>query len=365
LTTATFETSTLADCIKKVERIAPSKGAAFDKAAGIVVEIYPKEETVIIRATNLEVYYMEWITALELTGDPVIWRLPSAVFAALIGSLPIGMGKTVTLTQEAGTLAIASGRTKSKLRLISTATYPEWDVFEDKEMSPVPNLGGQIGAVEYAASKQDYKLGVRLTGQHVMATDRYRLARMPLEISGIQGDGITIPPNVLTSVIREMSDSKVKVDANQFLIMPDATTQIRTVIIDEGYPAVSRIMDRDFPERIHLRKADIADIVSRTMKISQAERFPILKLIFGRGEIGAMIEEQEHGFIGDVLSCPGYAEHPRYTYLFSPQYFLDAISNAPGDDIEVCYDPNFKNAVLITGGGEYRAWVMGREDKKQ
>src|SRR5678816_933447 len=125
--TATFEIAGLADTLKKAFACTPKKGAAWDKSAGIVFEFNPTDrESMIIRATNLDVYYMEWVDALKVSGPDsfVRWRFPSALITGVVGSLPIGSGKTVTFEDKTGEckqLQMTSGRTKSRFNLIDTS----------------------------------------------------------------------------------------------------------------------------------------------------------------------------------------------------------------------------------------------------
>src|SRR6478735_9046351 len=115
MTKVVFETATIADAIRKADRVAPGKDKAFDKAAGIVIEVDPQAEPpVIIRATNLDVYSMEWMDVLSVEGDVARWRLPSSLLAQVMSKLPIGSGTTVTLEE------ITDGRGHSVIQLTTS-----------------------------------------------------------------------------------------------------------------------------------------------------------------------------------------------------------------------------------------------------
>lgn len=364
MTKVVFETATIADSIKKAERIAPDKGLAFDKAAGIVVEVYPQDEAVVVRATNLDVYYMEWVDSLEISGDRVSWRFPSRVFAAFIASLPIGSGRSVTLEAVGPMVRISSGRAVANLNTMDIEYYPTWYQFSEDGMVTIPELGGRIAQVEWAASKSDVALGLRFTGEHVLANDRQKLAAAPLVLAGLS-EPFTIPPNTLSGIIRERGDNKVKLEDGVFMIMPDDHTQIRTVVIGEKYPPAERIMSQvNQPETITFRKQDVIDMINRTMKIAAADRFPSLKVIIGREEIAAVMQDDEKGLIGDVISLAGQAIHKRINYFFLPENLLAALSNAPSEEVKMSYTPdNNRLLVYIDGGSGYQAWVAPRADQ--
>src|SRR5688500_9900621 len=142
-----FETATIADSVKKASRIAPSKGSAFDKAAGVVLQFDPSQpvKMAVLRATNLELFSIEWVNVVEWEGESAIWRLPSDLLAQVLGSLPIGTDNTVTLESfESGYsfhVLMKSGRTKAKFYPLDAEHYPIWSVFNPDKMFPATDLG--------------------------------------------------------------------------------------------------------------------------------------------------------------------------------------------------------------------------------
>ena len=63
-TTIVFENAILADAVNKAARVSPTKGAAFDKAAGIVFDVEPQKRTAFVRSTDLEVSFEQEIPIL-------------------------------------------------------------------------------------------------------------------------------------------------------------------------------------------------------------------------------------------------------------------------------------------------------------
>jgi DNA polymerase III sliding clamp (beta) subunit (PCNA family) len=360
----TLEVAAIADALGRASTVAPDKGAAFDKASGIIIELHPTEEQIILRATNLDVFYTEWVDCLAIEGEVKQWRLPSKVLTAFVASLPIGSGKSVTFEENGkGTIKITSGRSTAQFRVIDPETfYPEWFPFDEDNMTVIPNLGARITQVEWAASKDVPALGIRFDGTDIMATDRYRLSVMPLKIEGME-DGITIPPSVLTAVLKKMGDAKIKVENNHLLIAPDTHTQLMIITIGEGFPNMGKVMRRDYPEKIDIRKTELIDIIQRTMKIA-SDRFPVLKLFIGREELATMMAEEERGFIGDVIAVPAQATHARIEVRYHPNNLLDALLNCPSEKIELHYDPAApKKALLyIKDGSGYEVWLAPRQE---
>ena len=365
MTTVVFETATIADAIKAAEKVAPNKGQAFDKAAGIVMEINPDDKTVIVKATNTDVYHMAWISALTMEGPATTWRLPSMIFARHMAALPIGSGKEVTFTQVDRQLRVETGRIKARFNLISSDHYPSWSAFDPDGLTPVKDFGGKVALVEWAAAKDGIPLtGVHFDGELAIATDRYRLCAVPLEIPGLTVP-CTVPSGILSSVLSQTGEISLHVDRNQMLLMPDDYTQIRCVVYGEEYLNARRIMDanRDYPQQIKVKKAALLEVMNRTMNFTGSERFPTLRMFFGNEEIACMMQEREQGMIGDVVEVPGQAVHDRTELKFTPKNLTDALGQAPNDEVVIHYDPERPNKIMyIDGGSGYEAWVMPRRE---
>lgn len=360
----TFETATLADSVRKAAKVAPAKGQAFDKAAGLLLTVAADVTT--IRATNLEVYYTEWIDTVSTEGDLVKWRLPAQLFASVVSSLPIGSGKQVTLTQvEKGQILLTSGRTKARFNLIDETYYPSWTAFDPLSLTEVADLGGRIAQVEWAASANSAdvpKNGIYLDGKLAVATDGYRLAAVPLEIPTLEAP-VVVPAGVLSSVLPKSGDVGLGIDGTQVLLMPDESTQIRAVTFGQKYPNVAMVMKDDYPAFITLKRNDLIEIMGRALNFTGSDRFPTMRVFIGAEEIAVMIQNQEIGLLGDVVEVPGQATHARKEFKFTPKNIMDALSSGPNDQVTLGYYPENANKIFyVDGGSGYKAWVAPRKD---
>lgn len=367
MTKVIFETASVADAIKKADQVAPGRGQAFDKASGIVIEVTPDDPIpVVIRATNLDVFHMEWVGVESVTGEAVTWRIPSKILAQVIASLPIGTGKTVTFEQKAAEhypyVLVTSGRVKARFNLMDVSYYPLWDAFDPDELVPVNNLGGRIAQVEWAAEKTSLPLcGVYLDGEYALATDKYKLARAPLKVPLGDRNGIIVPSGILGQILKQTGEVKMGVTSNQVLLMPDEYTQVRAVIYDAEYPGTGRITGREYPTSVKVKKAELLEVINRATVFAGSDRLPTLRLFVGKEEIAAMMANAEVGHLGDVLEVPGQCEHERVEIKFTPKNITEAINNAPNADIEIKYDPDKPGQLIqIDGGSGYQAWVMPR-----
>lgn len=370
MTKVVFETATFQDAVSKADRVAPNKGASFDKAAGIVIEVTPDASPpIIIRATNLDVFSMEWVDAVEVTGEKTSWRLPSKLLAQVAASLPIGSGMTVTLEEIAGKnnttqLHLTQGRIKARFNMMNIEYYPVWGAFDPDLCSPATDFGGRIAQVEWAAAKGEPPLsGVYFDGECCISTDRYRLATAPVKILNLT-EPITVPAGILGQILKQTGDIAIGVEGQQLLIMPDEHTQVRTIVYGAEYPKVQRIMNRDYPQTITLRKAQLLEVITRVGSFSGAERYPILRCFIGKEEFGMMMSNEDIGLLGDVIELPGQAQHPRVEFLFTPKNLQEAVNAVAGETLQLSYDPDKPAAIFyLDGNSGYEAWIMPRRDQ--
>jgi DNA polymerase III sliding clamp (beta) subunit (PCNA family) len=372
ISSITFETAALADVIKKAARIAPSKGSAFDKAAGIVIEFNPASPIplAVVRTTNLDIFSIEWVNVSQWSGEPAQWRLPSSLVAQVIGSLPIGTGKTVTLESEATghsyVIHLKSDRTKAKFYPIDASYYPTWGAFDPDNMYPANDLGGRIDQVEWAAGRTDPALaGVYLDGEVAIATDTYRLACVPLPIPDLTGP-IIIPAGILGQVLKQTGEIKIGVSDNMFHIMPDDHTQIKAVIYDVKYPNVSKVISMEFDTEVKISRDAMIEVMNRTNAFSVGDRGASFRIFLGAEEFAVFMQNEQVGQIGDVIETPGYAVHDRFEQRFNPKFLTEAVSKSPNDSITLKYNAGNPRSILhIDGGSGYRAWVVPRSGEQE
>lgn len=364
MTKVTFETAALADAIKKANVVAPGRGKAFDEAGGIVIDVLPEHNLVVVRATNRDVFYMEWVAVLDIEGDACSWRLPNLIVAPIITSLPIGTGKVISLEEVAsGTsshLAMVSGKTKAKFFLMDMTYYPEWEVFDPDDLTNVSDLGERISMVEWCVGNDVPPLnGVNFNGTEVKSTDRYRVAVVPLPIKNLT-EPITIPAGILGQILKQTGDVRVGFTEHQMLLMPNENTQVRTVLYGGDYPTMARLMNRDRPNTVTLQKDALIEVLNRATLASPGDRFLLLHMYVGKESISVRVDGPESNVL-DVLDLPGQADHPRVDIRITPKMLVDILNNAPGKGVSISYDvSNPEGHLYISGDKGYEAWMVAR-----
>ncbi len=375
MTSVTFETATIADAIRRAARIAPSKsGIAFDQAAGLYFEITPSTDpdtvNCLIRATDTSVFHTEAVAIVKAEGDEAVWRLPSRVLSGVVASLPPRSGSQVTFTQEGRKVVIRQGRMKSTINLIDETNYPDWDMFDRSALGTVSGLGQRINRVEWAAAKDGTPplAGVYIDGEHIYATDRYKLARIPCAIP--VESPIVVPSGILGQCLKAMGDTGVGTSETQLLLSPDDWTQIMTVIYDTKYPPVKMLFDNEVYENVvEISKSEILEKISRASTYEGSDRDPILKTYWGKGEMAIMMVDAEVGLFGDVIELPGQLNHPRIEICFSPKFLTDALNNASDGRVKLHYhssnpDPKVHKNIKVDDGSGYECLVMKRQESR-
>jgi len=355
-----FENSTIADAVSKAARVAPTKGSAYDKAAGILMTLDEDNKRVEIRSTNLLISYLELVNALEVEGTGS-WRFPTLIINGILGKLPIGSGKEVTLFDSQGAVKLQSNRTAATIRTGSewAGYYPTWEPFDPEMLDVVEDLGARIKQVEWAAGGDPPMAGIHLNGEMIVATDRYRIATVPCPAEPIYKP-ITVPAGIFDPIMKSMRDVAVGIEENQFLLMPEPMTQIRANIYADKYPAVERAFLRDHPHSVSFKKEELIAMVDRAMVFAGNDRVPLLTMFLGKEEIAVMMTDQEQGLLGDIVDVPGQCYHSRVKILFTPHNLTDALEAAPSEQVEMHYETDKHKSVRIDGGSGYEAWVMPR-----
>lgn len=362
MTSASFDTPTFNEAIQRAARVAPSKGSAFDKAGGILIEVWPGEAfPVVIKATNLDVYYTQWLEA-TATGDPIAWRVASQTIAQVAAALPIASREQVTLQPDGRKLMLSMRpKLKSRLNLMPVESFPIWNAFDPEGLTDVHNLGATLARVEWAAAETPDVIlnGIRFNGRDVVATDRFRVASMELK-SGLE-ETFILKSRVLTPILPPSSAVKVGFADNFMLIVPNDTTQIKVLAIDGEYPRVESVMARDKPDEVRVSKSRLIELIQRALAVRGSDRLPLLRLFLGKGELAVMLKNDEYGSMGDVIEVDGYCNHRRVELTFTPETVLAALNASPGDDVVIGYDQNEpERPIYLRGGQTYEAWIAVR-----
>ena len=365
-----MENAALAAVIKNADSAAAQRGEAYNKAAGVVIESNGAG-MITVRATNLDIFYTEWLDVKSASPDPFTWRLASRLLVAIASSLPSGPGKFARMEvtdADPNRLKFKSGTAKASLPLMPLDTFPTWGVFSPDNLVDVPGLTRILTMVEWAVSDDETPpvlRGVHFDGSHVYGTNRLRAARAQFEV-GMITEPFTIPVDVVGRIIRTAGggDSKVEYLGDRLHLMPNPHTQIQVIAYEEKFPNIANLwITNQPPDEITISRTRALEIFNRALPISVTDRQPGMYVVIGAEKLAAYATTEDgSASSGDVIEITGHGRHVRTQFFFIPQNLIAAFDAAPSENVQVNYDRNDPaKPWIISCGDEYSAIVVPRK----
>lgn len=367
-TRVTFEPAVIADAIKKAARIAPTKGGVeMDKAAGVILDIDPNGEVkCVVRATDTFTFYLEAVNVVAVEGDPVRWRLASQVIAGVMASLATRR-TVVTMSDDEGDnrVHIKCASMKASPNINPNNDYPSWDPSPSDDLTEVVNLGEAITRVEWAAQKGGAVpfCAVLMDGEFVFATDRYKMARIPMKIGSLDKP-MLFPASSLGSIITGMGAVKVGRDGHLLVVEPNEYTQFKTLTYDASFPSnIYSRFDAEYDAYITISAKELIERINQASSFAGSDRDPMIELFIGQERLGVFMENAETGRFGDWLPLPGEANHAWCRIKFAPKLLLECLSHATDDRITLGYWPTAPmKPIMMSADGGYEVIVAPRKE---
>lgn len=359
MTKIVCETATLRDAVTKAARVAPTKGHAYDKSRGVVIEIKPAVDFIRIKASDLETTYLQRMKVVSIEGAPAAWRFPSQLLAGIMTSLsPSGH---VTLDGEGSEVTLSHDKTVAKLRTIEPATDVLVKAFNPNGMKETDNFGYKLDQVSWAVDDNSPILcGVHIDGERLMACDR---ANLPIVKCSVPVDEpITVVTESLAHLLRTPAGLKLRAEGNRLQLMPDEDTQITCGILAGKYPEVSGIRRTDFGGIFTVKTEALRSGLERLLVLGRGERYPKVKFNIEQKVLKYTMEHPELGNIKDEVAI----EHTLWSgndseMWFDPDHIIHALDAARSTTT-----PTFKygpavagptqKALHITDGANFEYW---------
>lgn len=354
-----FYVATLAASVERAARIAPNKGVAYDKAAGILLEVDPMEGTACLRATDLQVYYREEIKDVVEYGDePISWRFPSNLFSGIIGGLPLD--KEVTIKDDGErAVRITCGKKRAKLRTMPADIYPQWGRVSEDGMKEVPGFAHRVSQVAWCTDKDSIPFaGVNIDGEYLNATDRYRLARVPCDVP-LQSR-VTVAMTTLAPIMRNLpSEVSMAATNDHLLIKVSKEIEAMCVLFVKEFPDLNRLVEGrgEFQLDVRVHRESLHDAVQSMLVLVKNERYPRMNFAFEEGAIAIFMTVPEAGDMTDVVEATFTPDDSEFSIDFTPEYLLKALEAGTGEYVVWSLGPDPK-AMTRVKDGDYVAYIM-------
>ena len=203
--------------------------------------------------------------------------------------------------------------------------------------------------------------GVHFDGAMAVSTDQYRMGIMPCAIPTTEP--FTVPTSVIASLVKANGggDARVAYRNGRLLVMPNLYSQMQMVTFGVRYPIITKILDRRGESVLRVSRTALLEMLRRTQPMANLDRNPKLTLWIGKERSPPRVYRTRARRWVMPVSVPGYADHPRCKYAFSPDLLISAVENAPGTELKIFYhNGNSTGFLTILAESGYQGWVASR-----
>ncbi|MGH1492761.1 MAG: DNA polymerase III subunit beta [Acidimicrobiales bacterium] len=283
--------------------------------------------------------------------------IPARLATDIVKALQPG---AVSFAAADDSLSIASGRSEFSIRLIAGDEFPQLTELGSESVSlSSQQLADSLKQVVLAASSDDSRpilTGVLLAaesgGLRLVATDSFRLAMR--DVAGVsvleEGQSVLIPSRALGELNRILGQGdtvELKLGEREASF---AVGDVRLVtrLIEGEFPNYRGLIPDSHPNLLTVGRASLLDALRR-VKLLARESTPIrLEITDGNVELVAITQD-----VGTAReSVEGSYDGNDLTVAFNPQFLLEGIEVASGDEITLATIDELKPAVVRSVGSE-------------
>ena len=279
--------------------------------------------------------------------------LPSRIAVDIVRSLDSGAIDVEVSGDEA---KISGGRSQFAVRTLPVDDFPSIaDPTGDQVSVATVDLTAGLKQVVRAASGDDARpilTGVLMSaedgGLRLVATDSYRLAVRDLPDATVLSEGqkVLVPSRALDELTRVLGDSdEVTVclgerEVSFDVVIEDGSVQVTTRLIEGEFPNYRQLIPSSYPNQLTIGREPLLEAV-RQGEINGWEHYAVGYSKSDCVELMAVTQ--------DVLSAREVdAAHngDELTVAFNPDYLIQGLEAAPGDEVVLGTLDALKPAVL-------------------
>ena len=341
------ERDVLAEALSAAGRAVTTRGGALPVLAGVRLELASDQLTVTGSDLDLTIS-----VRIEVAGaEDGVAVIPSKLVSDVVRSLRPG---AVDMSIEEDDARIVAAPSEFAIRTIPADEFPELSKADGEAVTlDAAEFRAAIDQVEKAASSDDARpilTGVLMAaeeeGLRLVSTDSYRLSVRDLSGTSIldQDQKVLVPSRALKELSRMIGDAEELIlrlgerDAG----FEVGHVPITTRLIEGEFPNYRGLIPQDHPNRLTVDRETLLDAVRRVRLLAQ-ESTPIrmamsdagLELAAVTQDVGQAHESVSAEYVGTEL-----------TVAFNPEYLIDGIEVAPGDEITLETVDELKPALL-------------------
>lgn len=340
------ERDDLVEALGTAGRAVANRGGALPVLSGVRMELTGSR----LQLTGSDLDLTISVTA-EVGGETDgVAVVPAKIASDVVRSLDAG---TVEVVIEGDEAQISSGRFSSSIRLLPADEFPRLAAPAEHAVTlDAADLATALSQVVPAASNDDARpilTGVLMaaegSGLRLVATDSYRLAVRDLEGSAVldEGQSVLVPSRALRELVRALGSGEVTLRLGEReATFEVGTMRLTTRLIEGEFPNYRGLIPSTYPNRMVVSREALGDAVRR-VRLMAREATPVRLTMSDAGveldavtqDIGQASEAVDARFDGTEL-----------TVGFNPDYLLDGIEVAPGDEVALETTDANKPAVL-------------------
>jgi len=353
------ERDDLVEALGTAGRAVANRGGALPVLSGVRMEL--AGDTLSLTGSDLDLTIS--VTAKVSGSADGVAVVPAKIASDVVRSLDAGR---VELSVDGDEAQITSGRFSSSIRLLPADEFPRQSPPAEHAVTlDAKDLSSALSQVVPAASSDDARpilTGVLMAaeggGLRLVATDSYRLAVRDLEGSAVldEGQSVLVPSRALRELVRALGEGEVTLRLGEReATFEVGTTRVTTRLIEGEFPNYRGLIPSTYPNRMVVAREALGDAVRR-VRLMAREATPVRLTMSASGvELDAVTQD-----IGQASEAvEGTFEGTELTVGFNPDYLLDGIEVAPGDEVVLETTDANKPAVLrATGRDDFLYLLM-------
>ena len=278
--------------------------------------------------------------------------VPSRLASDIVKSLPEGAVEFETTDDSA---RISAGRTEFSLRVHRADEFPRVAAVDGDEVRfKADELLSALKQVLSASSSDDKRpiltgvlMAAEADGLRLVATDSYRLAVCDLPGVSVMSTGkkVLVPARALSELARALGSSgeiTMRLGERDASFAADGIT-LTTRLIEGEFPNYQGLIPASQPNRLLVNRDALLDALRRVKLLARDTATPVrlemsadgLQIRAVSAEHGEGHEDLDATFTGDEL-----------VVAFNPEYLLDGIEAASGDEVTLESTDGLKPAIV-------------------
>ncbi len=340
------ERDELVEALGTAGRAVANRGGALPVLSGVRLELEGDALRLTGSDLDLTISVMAQVAG---EGDGVA-VMPARIASDVVRSLDPGR---VEIAVDGDEAQITSGRFSSSIRLLPADEFPRLATPADDAVTlDGADLASALSQVVPAASSDDARpilTGVLMAaeggGLRLVATDSYRLAVRDLGGRAVldEGQSVLVPSRALRELVRALGQGEVTLRLGEReATFEVGSTRVTTRLIEGEFPNYRGLIPSSYPNRMVVAREALGDAVRR-VRLMAREATPVRLTMSSAGlELDAVT--QDVGQASEAVDAS--FEGTELTVGFNPEYLLDGIEVAPGEEITLETTDANKPAVL-------------------